>query len=282
MANIFEGARRITKLISGLAVLGVALALPFNEPYVSMAYKYDVVDSEFILDGHCEKDSPRKYAAVLTQRGKKIHITICFQHIFFNGDKFVLLPRTGRDLFADKPLPSGKFDPDAYIAKYASSQPAGGFDISTARPVADKPLPSGKIDWSKYADSPTSMFLSGFSEERRKADAAGNTELAKRIDRAYRMLEAGELSPEAEYSRGFSGFADKISESFVIPSTDQDAANKLWWNKKLSEIKEYCAVLLSCLAVLWLFVWAIGWIVRGFMGIPTGSDHKPLPKNADS
>lgn len=29
------------------------------------------------------------------------------------------------------------------------------------------------------------------------------------------------------------------------------------------------------LVFLWVFSWAVGWIVRGFMGIPKGHDRRP-------
>ena len=32
--------------------------------------------------------------------------------------------------------------------------------------------------------------------------------------------------------------------------------------------------LLPILAAFWAFTWAVGWIVRGFMGIPQGKDSK--------
>ena len=33
--------------------------------------------------------------------------------------------------------------------------------------------------------------------------------------------------------------------------------------------------LFAGLASLWALTWATGWIVRGFMGIPRGKDHRP-------
>lgn len=30
------------------------------------------------------------------------------------------------------------------------------------------------------------------------------------------------------------------------------------------------------LAFLWALTWALGWIVRGFLGIPQGQDQKPM------
>lgn len=32
---------------------------------------------------------------------------------------------------------------------------------------------------------------------------------------------------------------------------------------------------LGGLAFIWVFTWGVGWIVRGFMGIPRGQDKKP-------
>ncbi len=41
-----------------------------------------------------------------------------------------------------------------------------------------------------------------------------------------------------------------------------------------TDLKEFSIALLGGLASIGVFTVATGWIVRGFMGIPRGSDHK--------
>ena len=41
-----------------------------------------------------------------------------------------------------------------------------------------------------------------------------------------------------------------------------------------SEIKEFCLALFGGLAFIGCFTVATGWVVRGFMSIPKGRDHK--------
>jgi len=43
-----------------------------------------------------------------------------------------------------------------------------------------------------------------------------------------------------------------------------------------SSIADYIGSLAGGLIFVWAFTWGVGWIVRGFMGIPRGSDQKPL------
>ncbi len=43
----------------------------------------------------------------------------------------------------------------------------------------------------------------------------------------------------------------------------------------LKELGTGLFVALGGLGCLWAFTWAVGWIVRGFMGIPRGLDQKP-------
>jgi len=47
-----------------------------------------------------------------------------------------------------------------------------------------------------------------------------------------------------------------------------------WWTQFLKDLGQKVFWTISGLLFLWAFTWAIGWIVRGFMGIPRGQDKK--------
>lgn len=47
------------------------------------------------------------------------------------------------------------------------------------------------------------------------------------------------------------------------------------------EIGEYLTNLGLGLAFFWIAVWSVGWIVRGFLGIPRGADRKLSARNPD-
>ena len=41
------------------------------------------------------------------------------------------------------------------------------------------------------------------------------------------------------------------------------------------EIGESSMYLVGGLALFWAFVWCVGWVMRGFLGIPSGEDKRP-------
>ena len=47
-----------------------------------------------------------------------------------------------------------------------------------------------------------------------------------------------------------------------------------WWPQLLKDLGQKVFGIISGLLFLWAFTWVVGWIVRGFMGIPKGQDKK--------
>jgi hypothetical protein len=64
-------------------------------------------------------------------------------------------------------------------------------------------------------------------------------------------------------------------DSFKIPAEDEKYIIRLGWFAKARQAGEYLAGLIATLVGFWLFTWGMGWIVRGFSGIPRGQDSKP-------
>ncbi len=62
---------------------------------------------------------------------------------------------------------------------------------------------------------------------------------------------------------------------FKIPEADEGYITRLGWMQTLKQAGEHLLGLIASLAGFWVFTWAVGWIVRGFMGIPRGLDQKP-------
>jgi hypothetical protein len=88
----------------------------------------------------------------------------------------------------------------------------------------------------------------------------------------YRVDEKGMLWGAATYSSEVSEYERQLERRFRMPFSDQDeflsTTEKRYWDNWKSSI----LALGIGFAVFWLFVWATGWIVRGFLGIPMGSD----------
>lgn len=79
----------------------------------------------------------------------------------------------------------------------------------------------------------------------------------------------------AQYSSEVSSYTSKVRNAFILPPEDQKWIDTQFWHNVLREIGTgfigMCLMLASILGLSWV----IGWVVRGFMGIPKGKDSKP-------
>jgi hypothetical protein len=64
-----------------------------------------------------------------------------------------------------------------------------------------------------------------------------------------------------------------LDELFQIPKADEGYITRLVWLQKAQSAGVGLLQMLASLAGFWLFVWTVGWIVRGFKGIPQGKDR---------
>jgi len=71
-----------------------------------------------------------------------------------------------------------------------------------------------------------------------------------------------------------SVLTDDYVRSFKLPASDEKLADEKKWAKKSDNLYNYTGVLVGWLIFLWVFSWAAGWIVRGFLGTPSGQDQK--------
>jgi hypothetical protein len=68
--------------------------------------------------------------------------------------------------------------------------------------------------------------------------------------------------------------ASKINAAFKMREGEQVRLNDKWWESWRSTHGQGMAVMLGGLLALWIFSMAMGWIARGFLGIPRGMDSK--------
>ncbi|PUE12246.1 hypothetical protein [Limnohabitans sp. T6-20] len=78
-----------------------------------------------------------------------------------------------------------------------------------------------------------------------------------------------------KYSNEVRDYAKKYISNFRVNVADYERidrkGNSRWW----SQVKEGATIMIFGLVFLFALVHAVGWIVRGFMGIPKGQDSKP-------
>lgn len=91
----------------------------------------------------------------------------------------------------------------------------------------------------------------------------------------YKTDQKGMVWGAASYSSEVSEYERQLEKRFILPPQDDDFAEKEFSRRYWKEIKEGLRYLAIGLVVFGAFVWAVGWIVRGFLGIPRGMDNRP-------
>lgn len=91
--NIFEGARRISLLIGGIAVAGTLIALTTYDPYVSVQYSIAHPNGAFMrMQESCPSDAERHYFSSKTSTGQSVSVDLCLLAMSFGKDNARLIP----------------------------------------------------------------------------------------------------------------------------------------------------------------------------------------------
>jgi hypothetical protein len=186
--NVFEGARRISLLVAGVAIISVSISQFFHKTYMSFDYEIAHPNQPFLkADGSCPSDGQRLYFESQTSKGRNVSINLCLLPMSFGKDGAQLIP--------------------------------------------------------------------------------------------YKVDEKGLIWGAAAYASEISDYEKKLKERFKIPPVDEIAMEKEMSQRYWGDVKDNITYLIVGLGVFGAFVWAIGWIVRGFLGIPRGMDMRPDKKN---
>lgn len=91
--NIFEGARRISLLIAGTAVVGTLIALATYDPYVSVQYSIAHPNGAFVrMEESCPSDAEQHYFSSRTSAGNSVSVNLCLLAMPFGKDNARLIP----------------------------------------------------------------------------------------------------------------------------------------------------------------------------------------------
>lgn len=91
----------------------------------------------------------------------------------------------------------------------------------------------------------------------------------------YKVDEKNMTWGAASFSSEVSNYERELEARFALPVQDNDWIEKEISTQYWKNWKEGLGYLGIGLAIFAGFVWVVGWIVRGFMGIPHGMDRKP-------
>lgn len=75
-----------------------------------------------------------------------------------------------------------------------------------------------------------------------------------------------------EYTTEVSSYTESVASNFKLSKSDEEWIDAQWWSSLLKELGIGALVAIGGLLFLWAFTWVVGWIVRGFKGIPQGQD----------
>ena len=90
----------------------------------------------------------------------------------------------------------------------------------------------------------------------------------------YRVEPDGTYWGAPLYSTEVSAYESETENAFRLPSQDDHWANKELSRQRWKTVREAVIYWALGLAAFWLVVWAIGWVIRGFAGIPLGKDER--------
>jgi hypothetical protein len=97
---------------------------------------------------------------------------------------------------------------------------------------------------------------------------------SKYIPYALDPMDAKLWLVNEKYSSEVRAYTERIKGNFVLSAVDKERAEKLWRDERNEGLKTGAMWLFGGLAVLWFSGAVVGWIVRGFAGIPQGKDSR--------
>jgi len=91
----------------------------------------------------------------------------------------------------------------------------------------------------------------------------------------YKVDEQGMIWGGASYSSEVSDYERKLEGRFKLSASDEETLKKEISRRYRESWMSGLGYLVAGLAIFAGVVWAIGWIARGFLGIPRGMDRRP-------
>jgi len=277
--NIFEGARRMAMLTGGLIAAGFLFAF-FQIPHDAITVSYQVAGGGQppVRVDKCETGSAKWSKQTTFKSDQDVNLIFCFSNpkvakpssIEDSWNKYDDAKRMQYKGVTNPPPPGFKLDTDGKhslsIAEFRLQYPM--YSDMTDSELADA------IYKKFYADLPRAEFNKKIGLTPADAPTA-----AQPFDPdAYLATKLQIDSPsDREELEFFRRLEQERVESFKIPEADESYITRLEWIQTLKQAGQYLLGLMASLAGFWAFTWAVGWIVRGFMGIPRGSDQKPQP-----
>lgn len=243
--NVFEGARRIALALGALWVAGCIAYAVFAEPYASATFAIPGPGEPPVKAERCADDDATAYTTAKTSKGHSIGISLCFT--------------------ARKAADGRLLVPYSTITRVPDGSPAGIYvegipsSMSRAEVVAKlkaNGYKAGNIDTGEMTLPMKAQLAPPDSQEV--------------------PLWGHYLKLDAKHSSEVSKYTAEAEKRFTVSASDLERLEGLYSRALFDQWKLALQVLAGGLVFGWVLMAATGWIVRGFMGIPRGSDSRPV------
>jgi len=251
--NIFSGSRRVAAVAGALWVIGWLIAAAAHETKVYARYDF-IVGSDFANFAgfnlySCPQKTDQRSLNFKTESGHPIEITLCIIGSSIN-------------------VPQGFILDDPTILLKDPSY------ISAPLEIKQKLFDTHVASSSNYL----SANLATKNAIREKFGVSGVQELEKAPFNPDAYLAKKE-GPGTKYQTSTGNPFDIFDESKILAAfktrkEDQVRLDEKWWESWRSAYGQGLAAMFGGLIALWIFSQAMGWIIRGFLGIPFGTDSK--------
>lgn len=85
----------------------------------------------------------------------------------------------------------------------------------------------------------------------------------------------GRVRSATNFREEISAYKKAIHADFKLPAADGAEIDRIYDAARLTAVKRHGLRLVSYLAAFWAFVFGLGWVLRGVLGIPRGHDFQP-------
>lgn len=258
--NIFEGFRRMAKITAGCWVIGFGIAALNVSPVVRVTYTIAGPTRPPTLATECPDGSKASLVERSTKKQAQVAVTACFllanPTSLLRNPNYVNADAATKQAIFDKQVAQ---DPDFTNANPATQNAIRHrFGVSSATQQNANPgqNPFDQFDPDAYLAKKSPFdpdaYLAGTS-----APKGQTFDLATALPI---FISDAEIEAQARDFRIPEGDYPQIDRQ-LLPALGVALLPGLSW-------------MLVGLAALWTFSAGVGWIVRGFMGIPRGHDTK--------
>jgi hypothetical protein len=239
--NMFAGARRIALGLGALCVLGCLLYVILQPPDFRIFYAIPWPGEKPVRATECADEDATRYLDRNEGVGD-FAVTLCFTaHKAQDGR--LLVP------YAAVTVPEDSGPWNAYRQAKPSDRPREG---------------EGKRMFELFA---------ALEEAQAKNDMARTAEISAQIEAISPSVRTQtRYLMNEEYHENVRKYVAATVKSFTVPKEDLKEIQQGVWNARLQQWKVAALVLIAVLASGWVVVAAIGWVMRGFLGIPRGKD----------